>query len=299
MDKPIISVVIPVYNRSEELRLTLRSLTAQTLPAEDFEVIIADDGSAEDIQAVIAEFPTLRIVYRRQPDEGFRVAAARNLGVDGSCGQIIVYNDNGILFKSDNLEKHIKHHEEHGESLVVLGYMHGTSYDSDQDKMRGFLDANNADDAIALMKSEGDMGDGREGYIRRFGESVNSWYIPWLALWGGHFSVNAGFVNKHNIKWDEGFSSWGGEDNEYGIQLCAAGGKTVLFRDVEVVHYPTPNKENLDVGSERFRENYRKTKEYILSKHPTREVECWNELGSSSCDKERRAELFRAKGWEL
>jgi len=291
-----ISVVIPVYNRSDELYLSLRSLTHQTLSTERFEVIVTDDGSAEDIQAVLKKFPQLQLVYVYQPDEGFRVAAARNLGADRANGDIIVYSDNGILLKSDTLEKHISRHRSGGETFVALGNMYATGWGTDMDRAREILDNHTVDEAIAAMKAE-NMNDGRDYMFSKFGTEVNTWYIPWQALWGGHFSVNAGFVKNHNIRWNEIFTSWGGEDNEYGIQLCDAGAQLCFCHDIEVAHYPTPGSKAVAEPNETFRKNYEKVKQRILSLHPTRPVETWYEIGGSANDAEKRMALFKAKGW--
>ena len=293
-----ISVVIPVYNRADELRMSLQTLKGQSIAAERFEVIIADDGSAEDIQGVLKEFPALNLKYAHQPDEGFRAAAARNLGAGQAEGRIIVYNDNGMLLSSTALERHIAHHDANGETFVLLANMVATGWDTDQNRVREILTANSVDEAIAIMKKE-NMKDGREGYMERFGDEVDKWYNPWHGLWAGHFSVNANFVKKHNIRWNESFTSWGGEDNEYGIQLCDAGARLCFCRDVEVTHYPTPSSKAVNEPDEDFWVNYEKTKRHILSLHPTKNVETWVEIGSAANDPEERAEFYKKKGWEI
>lgn len=301
-----LSIIIPVYNRLNELRMTLASLTRQTLPFTDFEICIADDGSSEDVSSLIAEFrrafPAMQIKYADQEDRGYRVAAARNLGADLATGRLWVYSDNGIILKSSVLETHIKHHDANEENLVILGNMHGTGWGTDENRLRQILDANpfDYDAAIAAMKAEG-FGDGRTiRYIfDRFSYDIDSWYIPWLALWSGHFSVNAGFVKKHGIRWNERFNTWGGEDNEYGIQLCEVGGSLQFFADIEVAHYPTPGSKAVNIGDkEEFKRNYQKTKELILELHPTREVETWFCIGGEANDPAEREKLFKAKGWE-
>ena len=100
-------------------------------------------------------------------------------------------------------------------------------------------------------------------------------------LWGGHFSVNNNFVKTRGIEFDPAFTSWGGEDNEYGIQMHEAGATWLFARDVEVVHYPTPNAANRDIDSARFQEEYMKTKQFIFKKHSTPAVEGWMLKGSS------------------
>ena len=293
-----ISVVIPVYNRTDELSLVLNSLTRQTLPTASFEAIIADDGSSEDVRSVLNKFPGLQLKHVRQPDDGFRVAAARNLGADQASGKIIVYNDNGMLLSSTALERHIANHQANGEAFVALGNMFATGWNTDEDKALEILNNNTVDEAIAIMREE-EMLDGRGYMFSEFGTEVDTWYIPWNACWGGHFSVNAGFVKKHNIRWNEAFTSWGGEDNEYGIQLYEAKAKICFCEDVEVAHYPTPGSKAITGPDEEFRKNYEKVKERIRSLHPdSRQVEAWFELGGGANDPELRAELFKKKGWE-
>jgi len=61
---PLISVIIPTFNRAELLRLSLRSLTRQSLPKQDFEVIVIDDGSSDHTRQVCRELEkSLRLRY--------------------------------------------------------------------------------------------------------------------------------------------------------------------------------------------------------------------------------------------
>lgn len=274
-----ISVIIPVYNRPDELEKTLESLDRQTLPKDRFQIVIADDGSSADIKAVLGKFPKLNLEYCWQEDQGFRVAAARNLGIKTAAGDILVFNDNGILLHETCLEAHLKAHEGTG-NLLLLGYMYGTDYVADQDILRETLEENSVENAIGLLHGKDGMGDGREGYIRRFGEDMNRWYIPWLGLWGGHFSVRIKFLAVHGILFDEAFTSWGGEDNDLGIQLCNAGARYVLDRGVKVIHYPTPKPASALPNAAEFKEKYALTKAYMAGKHKSKEVVLWQHFGA-------------------
>ncbi|MFC8845401.1 MULTISPECIES: glycosyltransferase family A protein [unclassified Micromonospora] len=92
---PQLSVVIPTYNRAPLLRKTLTSLTEQRDPPP-FEVIVADDGSADDTEQVAEEFSDrLAIRYRYQEDQGFRPAKARNMGAAIARAPILVFLDSG------------------------------------------------------------------------------------------------------------------------------------------------------------------------------------------------------------
>jgi len=295
-----ISIVIPVYNRTDELRKTLDSLTVQTLPNNQFEVIIADDGSAEDIKTVLQEYPKLQIKYTYQPDEGYRVAAARNLGADIAEGEIIVFSDNGIVLSTSALERHVANHHANGESFVVLGNMYATASGINRDRALDILENNDIDTAITMLKSE-NITDGREPMFIRDGEDVSSWFIPWQAFWGGHFSVNSAFVKKHSIRFNESFTFWGCEDIEYGIQLYDAGAVLCFCRDVAVAHYPEPSSIAIkELTDEEWKEKHTKPRMHIVSLYPgRREIEAWVELGGRINTAERRAKYYKNKGWEV
>lgn len=99
---PLISVVIPVFNRSAELRRALESLDRQTL--RDFEVVICDDGSTEDIPAVVAFFENkLSIRYLRIENSG-GPARPRNAAIGVARGKWIAFLDSDDWWDDDRLE---------------------------------------------------------------------------------------------------------------------------------------------------------------------------------------------------
>lgn len=82
-----LSVVIPVHNDQVRLVLCLRALEAQTLSADDFEVIIVDNGSLEPIDVDIAR--NMRVIA--EPQLGSY--AARNRGIEDAAAPIIAFTD--------------------------------------------------------------------------------------------------------------------------------------------------------------------------------------------------------------
>ncbi len=86
--RPRVSVIVAHYEQPAQLRQTWAALCRQTLPPSD--VVIADDGSAVP-PAVPFGGPPVRVVT--QPDRGFRAAAARNLGVRHTRGEVLVFLD--------------------------------------------------------------------------------------------------------------------------------------------------------------------------------------------------------------
>lgn len=90
---PRFSVIIPTYNRAALLREALESVFAQTFT--DYEVIVVDDGSADDTPAVIASYGD-RVRFYRQENSG--PGAARNLGIQNAAGEYVAFLDSDDLW---------------------------------------------------------------------------------------------------------------------------------------------------------------------------------------------------------
>ena len=96
---PIVSVVVPTYNRAEWLDSTLRSVLKQTFI--DFELIVVDDGSTDDTENVVQSFPRVQYV-RLQENRG--VSGARNTGLSRAIGRYICFLDSDDLWCERKLE---------------------------------------------------------------------------------------------------------------------------------------------------------------------------------------------------
>jgi len=92
------SVVIPSFNRSGMTADAVNSVLAQSF--RDFEIIVVDDGSTDDTEAVLSDFGDL-ITYHKQVNSG--VASARNKGIALSTGRYICYVDSDDLWHPEKL----------------------------------------------------------------------------------------------------------------------------------------------------------------------------------------------------
>ena len=89
-----VSVIIPTYNRKNELEQLLGSLARQTLPAGSFEVIVVDDGSGDGTEEWLREHKHrfgFSLSWFAQARGG--PGAARNLGMEKAAGDIFVFTD--------------------------------------------------------------------------------------------------------------------------------------------------------------------------------------------------------------
>lgn len=100
--KPLVSVVIPVYNHPDWLRTALQSALSQTYP--NLEVIVVDDGSTDDISC-IEELSDARVAYYKNKNQG--VAYSRNFGISKASGKYVAFLDSDDFWKKEKLEVQI------------------------------------------------------------------------------------------------------------------------------------------------------------------------------------------------
>ena len=104
--KPLVSVVIPVFNGASFIARAVDSVLAQT--CKDFEIIIVDDGSTDDTQAVLARLATTSgIICLHQQNAG--PAQARNLGIKSATGENIAFLDCDDIWFPEKLEAQLAH----------------------------------------------------------------------------------------------------------------------------------------------------------------------------------------------
>ena len=96
---PLVSVIIPTYNYANFLSKAIESVLRQTYC--NVEIIVVDDGSADDTQRVVEQYSTVKYFYQRNKG----LAAARNNGIRQSGGDYLVFLDADDWFEKDALEK--------------------------------------------------------------------------------------------------------------------------------------------------------------------------------------------------
>jgi glycosyltransferase involved in cell wall biosynthesis len=92
-------VIIPVYNRTDLLKRAVGSVLRQDFA--DFEVLVVDDGSADDIRSIVHGFSDSRLRYHRQTNQG--ASAARNAGIDRARGEYVAFLDSDDVYLPHHL----------------------------------------------------------------------------------------------------------------------------------------------------------------------------------------------------
>ncbi len=90
---PRFSVIVPVYNRVDEVSDLMRSLDAQT--SKDFEAVIVEDGSTEPCGDAVRAYPGVRSKYYYKENEGRSIA--RNYGMERAEGEYFIFFDSDCV----------------------------------------------------------------------------------------------------------------------------------------------------------------------------------------------------------
>ncbi len=92
ISRPFFSVIVPTYERAQQLIVCLRALSGQTYPHDRFEVIVVNDGGTTFPKPEVEEFvKTLNVRFVTQNHSG--PASARNYGVKHATGDFLAFTD--------------------------------------------------------------------------------------------------------------------------------------------------------------------------------------------------------------
>ncbi len=114
MTNPLVTCVIPCFNRPDYVRVAIDSVLAQTY--QPIEIIVVDDGSTDDTPQVLATYGD-RICVIRQENAG--TAAARNTGIAASHGNYLAWLDSDDAWLPNKIAAQVQVAEEHPEAAVV------------------------------------------------------------------------------------------------------------------------------------------------------------------------------------
>ncbi len=211
---PAVSVVIPYYESQRQLDLVLTALRLQTHPAHRLEVIVADDGSRRPPDLSAAAHLDCRCV--RQPDHGFRAAAARNLGAAAARGDVLAFLDGDTIPEPEYVRRLTRLPSLLREALVVGRRRHADFGGWDGDRLRRWLAGDEA--GPPELSEPSWLSDGYRWSRDLLDVDARSYrYVisAVMAMSREFFNAVGGFC--------EEFTSYGGEDWELAYRAYNAG----------------------------------------------------------------------------
>ncbi len=125
MSKPLVSIIIPTYNRETLLLKALDSIFQQTF--QDFEILIIDDASTDNTEQVVRNLNHEKIRYFRLDKNGGQ-CVARNYGIKRAEGDYIAFLDSDDIWVPEKLELQLDCFRK---GSANLGCVYGYSYSYD------------------------------------------------------------------------------------------------------------------------------------------------------------------------
>jgi len=120
MDSPLLSVVLPTYNRRARLARVLDGLDRQSVSPSRFEVVVVDDGSTDDTQVWLERNRERRYHVTVVCQKNSGPAKARNTGIEAARGKLLLFIDDDVEPTPNLVAEHLKCHES-DPNLVVIG----------------------------------------------------------------------------------------------------------------------------------------------------------------------------------
>ena len=149
MNNPLVSIIIPTYNRAHLIGETLDSVLAQTY--ENWECIIVDDGSIDNSEEVIQTYVTKdnRFQYHKRPLDRLKGAnACRNYGFELSKGEYVNWFDSDDIMLNGFIEDKIKKITKSNCEVVFCSYTYFTDSDIQDRISNSKFSGNVLDDLI-------------------------------------------------------------------------------------------------------------------------------------------------------
>jgi glycosyltransferase involved in cell wall biosynthesis len=208
---PLLSVVLPTRDRLESLKLAFDSLARQTLTPGTFEVVVADDGSADKTAEFLAGPPPYPFALRAVRLPGSGPAAARNRAIDLAVAPRILLLGDDTFPEPDALRRHVE------------------AADNREIGIQGRIEWDPAAPTTPVMRFLAP--EGPQFYFRGLAHGRP---IPYTAQYGANFSAPATWFREDPF--DESFPSAAFEDTELAYRWSLKG-RTIIYWETAVCRH--------------------------------------------------------------
>lgn len=220
---PLVSIIIPTYNRANLLRETIESVLAQTY--DNWECIIVDDGSTDSTKELVNEFETndSRFLFNVKPDRIARGASSsRNIGLRLSKGEYIQFLDSDDILASNKIE----------EQIAILSVQ--SNFTISTCKWGKFTELN---DPVTLFENNQDYRDFRN----------SKEYFDLIGLQGGFFPCHSFLIPKELINlsgyWNETLTM--NDDGEFFFRVVLNCDQIIFAPTTYVLYRQNSSSDNL------------------------------------------------------
>lgn len=283
INKPLVSIIMPVYGVEDYVGAAIESMQAQTFA--DYEFLIVDDGSPDRSGEICDEYaakdPRIKVFHK----ENGGAPSARNYAMDRASGKYYYFLDGDDTAEPEMLEKMIAVAKRDEAELVVAGFFIDTYYTDDKYRE----DVYQYED-----KTYKDAQSFREDAYKLFDK--NLLYTPWNKLW------LRSYIEENNLRFPQTF--W--DDFPFVLSVIRDASKISVMKE-PFYHFVRKRAESetaayrADMFSKREEEHtwmvdlYKywnvytdESREFIARRYIERFVGCIENLTNPSCDLPRK-----------
>jgi glycosyltransferase involved in cell wall biosynthesis len=223
----------------------------------DFEVIVVDDGSDEQIDNELKKFRfNIKYLYFPRSDRSGS-SFSRNKGIENASGNVLIFLDCDQLLTKNFIIEHVMLHKRNSYRQIL------------QIGTRKMLLPDQNIQELLTHPDQQDFGyetDVRAPIFINLGPDVNQLEGLWFCVFSHNISVTKKSIEKYG-GFDENFKGWGLEDVEFGYRMHKNGVKIIYNPGIEILH-----QYHLSAFNEKMFASYKKNYEYMCSKYHDTEV---------------------------
>ena len=219
-DKPLVSIVMPVFNAEAYLEESLHSVTGQTY--KNLEIICVNDGSTDGSRDLLQKIGQKDSRIRILNQENRGAGEARNHGMDEATGEYIYFLDADDLLRKKAIQTMVEAAGKHDADIVLFGYYKF----SDSKKMRVDFSPKTLKVRLKKVISPRDISD-------RLFQADHG--MPWNKLY------KATLLRESNIR----FQNLKNTNDEFFSRITTVEAKRILFMNKVLVGYRVENSDSL------------------------------------------------------
>ncbi len=219
------AIIVCTYQRPRNLIACLSSIAAQTGVDEQFEVVVADDGSNDETPDLVSEFRRragFPVRFTTHRHEGFHPARCRNEGVLASNAPYLLFLDGDCVIPRD----HVRNHLEQRRPQTVCGGDCFRLTEEQSDHLAGGVDRMESLERFVTLRERLRVTrnhlDAKLNWLLR-NASKPKLFAGNIGIWRRDLELVNGF--------DQKFLDWGGEDDDLRVRLIQAGLTIRSIRD--------------------------------------------------------------------
>ena len=230
---PRLTITLCTYKRARLLERVLEALFDQTASSDAYEVVLVNDGSPDDTNAVIERVrPLARCAFVALEQSNGGLANARNAALARASGERICFIDDDVLPTPVFAAEHLASDAKHGDVIVRGAVINAAGFD---------------DLPVPVWTPANYSGN---------------------YFWTSNVSVRRSRLDRVGGRFDESFAEYGWEDIELGMRFRAIGTRAVFNRFAVAFHHkPPPSATNVDGILRQVRAQAR-TAVQLRAKHP-------------------------------